>query len=115
MEIGLLKKLNNKGQKKIIMKSNLFTVLLSMLLLGCNSSTNPIPKFTHDISSGPTPWTNDSFELTEKDFTFAIISDLNGGERKGVYNTAVSQLNRLDPTFVLSVGDLIDGGTEDSL
>lgn len=38
-----------------------------------------------------------------------------GGEREGVYNTAVKQLNQLDPTFVLSVGDLIDGGTEDTL
>ena len=48
-------------------------------------------------------------------FTFAIISDLNGGEREGIYNVAVEQINRLEPTFVLSVGDLIDGGTEDSL
>ena len=38
-----------------------------------------------------------------------------GGEREGVYATAVQQLNMLDPTFVLSVGDLIDGGTEDTL
>ena len=74
-----------------------------------------VPKFEHDINSGPTPWTNEVFELEEEDFTFAIISDLNGGEREGVYSAAVSQLNRLDPTFVLSVGDLIDGGTEDSL
>ncbi len=73
------------------------------------------PIFEHGITSGPTPWTNDVFELEEDNFTFAIISDLNGGERKGVYSTAVSQLNRLDPTFVLSVGDLIDGGTEDSV
>lgn len=74
-----------------------------------------IPKFMHDINSGPTPWTSDVFELEEEDFTFAIISDLNGGEREGVYSAAVSQLNWLDPTFVVSVGDLIDGGTEDSL
>lgn len=73
-----------------------------------------LPKFEHDIKAGPTPWTSDVFELEEDDFTFAIISDLNGGEREGVYSTAVSQLNRLDPTFVLSVGDLIDGGTEDA-
>jgi len=98
-----------------MIKLYLYTILLSILLYGCRSNTKPNPKFEHDIADGPTPWTSDSFELGETDFTFAIISDLNGGEREGVYNTAVSQLNRLDPTFVLSVGDLIDGGTEDSL
>ena len=71
--------------------------------------------FEHTIVEGPTPWTSTIFEPTEDDFTFAIISDLNGGERDGVYSAAVEQLNALDPTFVLSVGDLIDGGTEDTL
>ena len=74
-----------------------------------------VPKFEHDIASGPTPWTSDVFELEEEDFTFAIIADLTGGEREGVFSAAVEQLNRLDPTFVVSVGDLIEGGTEDSL
>ena len=92
--------------------SYLFLLFIS-LVLSCK--TKPIPKFEHDIINGPIPWTSTIFELEEDDFTFAIISDLNGGERESVYNTAVSQLNRLDPTFVLSVGDLIDGGTEDSL
>ncbi|MTI41072.1 metallophosphoesterase family protein [Fulvivirga lutimaris] len=73
------------------------------------------PEFEHNYTNGPTPWTSTEFELEEDDFTFAIISDLTGGERPGVYSTAVAQLNRLDPTFVLSVGDLIEGGTEDTL
>ena len=95
-------------------------VLLLILLIGisCKKEVKILkktPKFQHDVASGPTPWTSTNFELEEEDFTFAIISDLNGGEREGVYSTAVAQLNRLDPTFVLSVGDLIDGGTEDSL
>lgn len=92
-------------------------VLLVLVCISCKTETasRKTPKFEHDILSGPTPWTGTNFELEEEDFTFAIISDLNGGEREGVYSTAVSQLNRLDPTFVLSVGDLIDGGTEDSL
>jgi hypothetical protein len=71
--------------------------------------------FIHDLNSGPRPWTSEEFESTEEDFTFAIISDLNGGERPGVFSRAVAQLNQLEPTFVLSVGDLIDGGTTDSL
>lgn len=96
------------------MKSTLQLITIGLLALSCQSSENSAPRFTHDIKGGPTPWTNDVFEKEEVDFTFAIISDLTGGERPGIFSTAVSQINRLDPTFVLSVGDLIDGGTEDS-
>ncbi|QFU77396.1 serine/threonine protein phosphatase [Halioglobus maricola] len=44
---------------------------------------------------------------------FAIIGDLTGGEREGVFDAAVAALAQLNPDFVLSVGDLIEGGTED--
>jgi hypothetical protein len=97
------------------MKSCFTFLVLSLLIIGCKTSTETKPVFKHDVKSGPTPWTSDVFELEEADFTFAIISDLTGGERPNVYSTAVSQLNRLDPTFVLSIGDLIDGGTEDTV
>ncbi len=93
--------------------SNQLILSLVFLVLSCQAPVKDIPDFEHDIADGPTPWTSTHFELEEEDFTFAIISDLNGGEREGVYSRAVAQLNRLDPTFVLSVGDLIDGGTED--
>ena len=98
-----------------IMKSYTILLFLSILIIRCKPNTKQKPAFVHDIESGPTPWTSDIFELEEDDFTFAIISDLTGGERENIYGTAVGQLNRLDPTFVLSVGDLIDGGTEDTL
>ncbi|MBN3522058.1 metallophosphoesterase [Algoriphagus lutimaris] len=97
------------------MKLKLRSLPLLLFALACSSPPEIKPQFEHDISSGPTPWTSDSFELEEEDFTFAIISDLTGGERPNIYGTAVGQLNRLDPTFVLSVGDLIEGGTEDTL
>lgn len=97
------------------MKFHYVFFLSIFMFSSCNQNVKTTPEFIHDIESGPKPWTNETFELEEKDFTFAIISDLNGGERDGVFSTAVAQLNQLDPTFVLSVGDLIDGGTEDSL
>ncbi|WP_375325700.1 metallophosphoesterase family protein [Flagellimonas sp. GZD32] len=99
------------------MKTQFLFLLTFVGLVACKQNTDPVeevyPKFTHSITSGPKPWNSEVFEPTEDDFTFAIISDLNGGEREGFYATAVQQLNMLDPTFVLSVGDLIDGGTED--
>lgn len=96
------------------MKKWILPLLLFWMLPGCKQQA-PSPDFLHDITDGARPWTSEEFEPTEDDFTFAIISDLNGGERPGIYRQAVTQLNRLDPTFVLSVGDLIDGGTEDTL
>lgn len=97
--------------------SFLLALFLTTLITICKKEivSKKVPKLEHDITAGPTPWSSNVFELEEEDFTFAIISDLNGGEREGVYNTAVSQLNRLDPSFVVSVGDLIDRGTEDSV
>lgn len=43
---------------------------------------------------------------------FAIICDRTGGMRPGVFERAVEKINSLDPEFVMSVGDLIDGYTD---
>ncbi|MBC2837759.1 metallophosphoesterase [Robiginitalea sp. SC105] len=94
---------------------SLASCLVLLFLVACRDTPVEKPRFTHDVAAGPTPWNLEEFEATEPDFTFAVISDLNGGERPGVFSRAVEQLNQLDPTFVLSVGDLIDGGTRDTL
>jgi hypothetical protein len=86
---------------------------LALIAIGCQSTTEPSFSFEHDINSGPTPWSHENFDNRIDEFTFAIISDLNGGEREGIFSVAVTQLNLFRPEFVLSVGDLIDGGTED--
>ncbi|HCR54841.1 MAG TPA: hypothetical protein DIW27_10520, partial [Cytophagales bacterium] len=49
----------------------------------------------------------------EDQFTFAIVSDLNGGEREGIFEVAIEQLNLLRPQFILSVGDLVNGETDE--
>ncbi|MFK7894556.1 MAG: metallophosphoesterase [Myxococcota bacterium] len=48
-----------------------------------------------------------------EDFQFAIVADRTGGHRPGIFAKAIEQVNRLGPAFVLSVGDLIEGYTED--
>ena len=45
------------------------------------------------------------------DFQFAIVSDRTGGHREKIFSKAVEQLNLLQPEFVVSVGDLIEGYT----
>jgi hypothetical protein len=53
-----------------------------------------------------------SFRLNNDpgEFQFAIVSDRTGGHRPGVFSRAVEKLNLLQPEFVLSIGDLIEGG-----
>ena len=56
-----------------------YVPLVLTLLLGCSG---PSPQtFEHDFTTGATPWTHDDFDDGEGKFTFAIFSDLNGGER----------------------------------
>ena len=69
--------------------------------------------FTHDVSGAATPWTETRFDNAPDGFTFAVFSDLTGGEREGIFRVAIEQLRLLRPELIVSVGDLIEGGTED--
>ncbi|MBY0229537.1 MAG: hypothetical protein K2W96_09680, partial [Gemmataceae bacterium] len=55
------------------------------------------------------PWTNLGF-ADDQGFQFAVISDRTGGHRPEVFERAVARLNLMQPEFVMSVGDLIEGG-----
>src|SRR2546423_147826 len=56
------------------------------------------------------PWTGTTLNNQPDEFQFAIVSDRTGGHRARVFSQAVARLNLLQPEFVLSVGDLIEGG-----
>jgi hypothetical protein len=55
------------------------------------------------------PWTHLRLNNDPDTFRFLIVSDRTGGHRAGVFSRAVEQINLLQPEFVLSVGDLIEG------
>ncbi len=61
------------------------------------------------------PRTNLDFNDSPEKLQFAIISDLWGGNRPGIFEDAVEKLELLQPQFVMSVGDLIDGKVYDSI
>jgi Icc-related predicted phosphoesterase len=67
--------------------------------------------FTSDVDTNAKPWTNLAFHNAPENFRFAIVSDLHGAARPGVMEKAVASLNRLQPEFVVSMGDLIPGYT----
>ena len=55
------------------------------------------------------PWTSLKLNNDPDQFHFAVVSDRTGGHRAKVFSRAVQQINLLQPTFVMSVGDLIEG------
>lgn len=67
----------------------------------------------HDITTVAKPWTNEDFDAGDDKFTFAVFSDLTGGEREHIFEIAIAQLALLRPELIMSVGDLIEGGTTD--
>ena len=88
---------------------------LLLVLSACTESSDksdPTP-FERDASGPVQPWNSDDFDAADDKFTFAVFSDLTGGERPGIFATAVAQLNLLRPEFIMNVGDLIDGNTTD--
>ncbi|UTF60084.1 metallophosphoesterase [Gilvimarinus sp. DA14] len=66
-----------------------------------------------DGAAAATPWTHLKFNNDPQAFQFAIVTDRTGGLRPGVFSQAVDKLNLLQPEFVVSVGDLIEGYTEE--
>ncbi|MCG8388955.1 MAG: PA14 domain-containing protein [Cytophagales bacterium] len=73
------------------------------------------PHFKSEVFEKATPWSHLDFYNKPENFQFAIVSDRTGGHRAGVFEKAVGKLNLLMPEFVVSVGDLIEGYTKDSL
>ncbi len=62
-------------------------------------------------TDGKNPWTHLNINNSEQQFQFAVVSDRTGGHRANIFSKAVHQLNLLQPDFVMSVGDLIEGYT----
>lgn len=81
-----------------------------LLLLECR--TPPVSSARHQ-PEGKGPWTARALRDDPDDFQFVVVTDRTGGARSGVFESAVDKTNLLRPEFVMSVGDLIEGYTED--
>lgn len=55
------------------------------------------------------PWTSLDAQDSANRFHFLIVSDRTGGLRPGVFKDAAEKISLLQPAFVMSVGDLIEG------
>ncbi|MGD1841776.1 MAG: metallophosphoesterase [Thermonemataceae bacterium] len=92
----------------------LFIISFFLVLSFFFEATAQTPaKIIVESVEGATPWSSLEVNNKAENFQFAIVTDRTGGLRKGVFPEAVTKLNLLQPEFVMSVGDLISGYTED--
>ena len=69
--------------------------------------------FQTDTWEKANPWTHLNFNNRPENFQFVIVSDRTGGARPGIFADAVRKINLLLPEFVICIGDLIEGYTDD--
>ncbi len=87
-----------------------------IIITGCIHSSGK-KNLSNDISSPvdqePHPWRGEKLFDDPENFQFLIIADRAGGNRPGIFEQALEKTNWLQPEFVMSIGDLIEGYTED--
>jgi len=90
-------------------------VLAAVLASGCavQERTPEAPAFSYETArliGERKPWTAKEFRNKPEDFQFAIIGDRTGGANAlKTFQLAMQQINLLQPEFVINVGDLIEG------
>ena len=114
--------LNSSSDKGQTMQQAVRLMLVVMLLVsaaigGCTSLNDQREVRQREVlhvhvQGDRVPWTHLNTQNNPKHFQFAIVTDRTGGRRPGVFEDAVRKLNLLQPEFVVSVGDLINGYTK---
>jgi hypothetical protein len=84
--------------------------LAGLVLAACATASAP---FQSQPVGAARPWTAKAFDDAPDTFAFAVVADLESGYRPGVFDVATNQLALMHPAFVMTIGDMIDGGTED--
>jgi 3',5'-cyclic AMP phosphodiesterase CpdA len=87
-----------------------FALCLAAYVVG--SAYRPLAGELVVKSEAKNPWNHLNLNNDPQDFQFIIVSDRTGGHRANVFSKAVEQINLLQPEFVISVGDLIEGYSE---
>lgn len=96
--------------KRLVLIAVAFVLLLSAAALS-SRETGFLPFLQVEVEPR-NPWTHLRINNDAEEFQFVLISDRTGGHRARIFSRAVDQINLLQPEFVLSVGDLIEGGSE---
>jgi len=89
-------------------KVNFLILLVTLGMASCTQKS----VFTHSEQTEQKPWKHTQFDNADDKFSFAIFSDLTGGERPEIFKVAIEQLNLLRPELIVNVGDLIAGAKD---
>jgi hypothetical protein len=81
-------------------------------LLAASPASAPEP-IAARVPDGPAPWTGLAPLREPDEFRFVVVTDRTGAHRDGVFESAMPRINLVRPEFVVSVGDLIEGYSED--
>jgi hypothetical protein len=81
------------------------------LLLACAGPTTQT-RIDAEPVGATAPWTGLDARVAPGDFKFVVVGDRTGEHRDGVFEQAIAKINLLQPAFVVSVGDLIEGYTQ---
>lgn len=101
------------------MKTKLYIAVIYLVLTSCVPEANkerPQSIFRYNAAQidAVKPWTSETFKNDPHNFQFAILGDRGGGANPdGTYERAIEQLNLMQPEFVMSVGDYIEGYTSE--
>ena len=88
----------------------LVAIMLTVGLPGCFEDSRQL---RIEVSSRANPWTHLDINNDPDNFQFAIVGDRTAETRDRIFEDAVWKVNDLQPEFVMCVGDLIEGYTED--
>ncbi len=95
------------------MRTYIITVLFVAMAVGVSGQDRP--RVIIEVPTQQKPWNNLDWNSKVDQFQFAIVTDRTGGHRPGIFLKGIQKLNLLQPEFVMSVGDLIEGYTEDQM
>jgi len=89
-------------------------LILAVLASGCSLQEQSMkgPAFSYETErlTGARPWTAKQFQNEPQAFQFVIVGDRTGGANaRKTFDMAIQQINLLQPEFVINVGDLIEG------
>jgi len=89
-------------------------LILAVLAWGCTmqEKASGASAFSYETErlTQARPWTAKEFQNNPKAFQFVIVGDRTGGANvHKTFQLAVQQINLLQPEFVINVGDLVEG------
>jgi predicted phosphodiesterase len=98
--------------KRLMLAGCALFLMITAIAFSGNSRTSNTNGVQVEVENR-NPWTHLRVNDDPGTFHFAVVSDRTGGHRARVFSQAVDQLNLVQPAFVVSVGDLIEGYTKD--